>query len=319
MRFFRTFICSTLSLAMLSCFILYQWLSIDVNNAITSSKIDSKLALLITNELSRLLSPEIPAVEDVGEMVMKTWFKEEKEFCKKVLDGTHHLFRNEACRKGCLTPNQPETRRSVIIIPYRERAEHLVELIPRLVELLTKQNICHLLVVSEQTDQYPFNKGIIMNAAFVEALNWIPFHCAIFHDVDLLPLNNAVPYSCSLYPKHISLCVDKFKNRLPYIELIGGVLSIPLKIFLRVNGYSNLFWGWGAEDDDMHERLMINGIPVTRPDPDVAQFTMLKHKPSRAFHVTLRTQILSFTKARYRLDGINSLNYTLVDSKSNGQ
>ncbi|KAH9591333.1 Zinc finger protein containing five transmembrane domains [Schistosoma haematobium] len=163
-----------------------------------------------------------------------------------------------------------------------------MKLIPRLVELLTKRNLCYLLIVSEQIDQQPFNKGIVMNTAFVEALNWLPFHCAIFHDVDLIPMNNEVDYTCSIYPKHISVSVDKFQNRLPYIELIGGVLSIPLKAFLRVNGYSNLFWGWGAEDDDVYERLMINEIPVIRPDPNVAQFTMLKHKPSLAFHSALR-------------------------------
>nr|CAH8876250.1 unnamed protein product [Trichobilharzia regenti] len=313
MRRFRAVVCLILILMLLSCLfiILYHWQSFNMDSP---SEIDSKLAGFITNELSRLLRPDIPAVEDVGEMVMNTWFKREKEFCRKVFDGTHRLFQNEACRKGCLTRDKPESRRNVIIIPYRNRSEHLMELIPRLAELLTKQDICYLLVVAEQADQQPFNKGIIMNAGFVEALNWIPFHCAIFHDVDLLPLNNEIPYTCSIYPRHISLCVDKFQNRLPYIELIGGVLSIPLKIFLRVNGYSNLFWGWGAEDDDMYERLMINGVPVTRPDPDVAQFTMLKHNPSPAFHVTLRTQILSFTKVRYRLDGINSLNYTLIDS-----
>ncbi|CAH8581009.1 unnamed protein product [Schistosoma turkestanicum] len=311
-----TFILFICGVTLFLCLIFHQWLSYSVVNIPKSQpKIDSELALFITNELSRLLRPDIPTVEDVGDTVVRNWFKHENEFCLKVLNGTHHLFNSEGCRNSCLILNQPFNRRSVIIIPYRNRAEHLMKLIPRLVELLTKQNLCYLLIVSEQIDQQPFNKGIVMNTAFVEALNWLPFHCAIFHDVDLLPMNNEVDYTCSIYPKHISISVDKFQNRLPYIELIGGVLSIPLKAFLHVNGYSNLFWGWGAEDDDMYERLTINEIPVIRPDPNIAQFTMLKHKPSLAFHSDLRNQILSFTKVRYRLDGINSLNYTLVESK----
>ncbi|CAH8634570.1 unnamed protein product [Schistosoma intercalatum] len=311
-----TLICFICGFTLFLCLIFHQWLSFSVvNSPMFRPRIDSELALFITNELSRLLNPDIPTVEDVGDTVERAWFKHEKEFCLKVLNGTHQLFNSEGCRNSCLISNQPYTRRNIIIIPYRNRAEHLMKLIPRLVELLTKQNLCYLLIVSEQIDQQPFNKGIVMNTAFVEALNWLPFHCAIFHDVDLIPMNNEVDYTCSIYPKHISVSVDKFQNRLPYIELIGGVLSIPLKAFLRVNGYSNLFWGWGAEDDDVYERLMINEIPVIRPDPNVAQFTMLKHKPSLAFHSALRTQILSFTKVRYRLDGINSLNYTLVKSQ----
>jgi hypothetical protein len=41
---------------------------------------------------------------------------------------------------------------------------------------------------------------------------------------------------------------------LRYEELIGGVLNIPREHFLTVNGYSNLYWGWGAEDDDLYYR-----------------------------------------------------------------
>ena len=42
--------------------------------------------------------------------------------------------------------------------------------------------------------------------------------------------------------------------RLAYEELVGGVLNMRTEHFQRVNGYSNLYWGWGAEDDDMAYR-----------------------------------------------------------------
>jgi predicted glycosyltransferase involved in capsule biosynthesis len=43
-------------------------------------------------------------------------------------------------------------------------------------------------------------------------------------------------------------------SRLAYPELVGGVLNMRREHFLLVNGYSNLYWGWGAEDDDMAYR-----------------------------------------------------------------
>jgi hypothetical protein len=51
-------------------------------------------------------------------------------------------------------------------------------------------------------------------------------------------------------------CVVHFIHyyRIPYDELIGGVFAIRTEHFLRVNGYSNLYWGWGAEDDDLAYR-----------------------------------------------------------------
>lgn len=42
--------------------------------------------------------------------------------------------------------------------------------------------------------------------------------------------------------------------RLPYFLLVGGVLSVRGDQFLQLNGYSNMYWGWGGEDDDMGYR-----------------------------------------------------------------
>lgn len=42
--------------------------------------------------------------------------------------------------------------------------------------------------------------------------------------------------------------------RLPYDGIFGGVTSLTESQLKKVNGYSNDFWGWGGEDDDMHTR-----------------------------------------------------------------
>lgn len=45
-------------------------------------------------------------------------------------------------------------------------------------------------------------------------------------------------------------------SRLPYNYLVGGVFAISKDHLIQVNGYSNLYWGWGAEDDDMSHRYV---------------------------------------------------------------
>ena len=45
-----------------------------------------------------------------------------------------------------------------------------------------------------------------------------------------------------------------FFLRLPYEELFGGVEMFSKDDFVLVNGFSNSFWGWGAEDDNLYKR-----------------------------------------------------------------
>ena len=43
---------------------------------------------------------------------------------------------------------------------------------------------------------------------------------------------------------------------LGYMYLIGGALLLKPKEFVKVNGFSNQFYGWGGEDDDMFKRYI---------------------------------------------------------------
>ena len=69
----------------------------------------------------------------------------------------------------------------------------------------------------------------------------------------------------------MSVAMDKFNYKLPYKTYFGGVSAISVEHFKLVNGFSNQFWGWGAEDDDMAKRLRINSLNVTRYSPEIAR------------------------------------------------
>ena len=103
---------------------------------------------------------------------------------------------------------------------------------------------------------------MLMNVGFREALQDFNWDCFIFHDVDLLPEDDRNLYTCPDQPRHMSVAVDKFKYRLPYKSIFGGVAAITRRHFKQLNGFSNMFWGWGGEDDDMSRRIKYQKLKV---------------------------------------------------------
>lgn len=168
-------------------------------------------------------------------------------------------------------------RSTAIVIPYRDRARHLEVLLYYLIPMLQRQQIDFRIFVVEQSGKREFNQGLLENAGFIEASKHKHFDCVIFHDVDMIPENDYNLYTCEDMPIHMCPALDKFNYQLPYPNYVGAVLQIPTKVFLELNGYSNSYWGWGGEDDDMHERIMAANKSVLRPPFSIGRYQMIKH------------------------------------------
>jgi len=136
-----------------------------------------------------------------------------------------------------------------IIVPYRKRPGHLRKFRESIESYLKDQD--YELIVVEQADDLPFNRGKLLNIGFEYAVRK---QCdyVVFHDVDMLPID--VDYSYSDVPIHLA---NGFTNsdREIFDTYFGGVTLFPIDLFKKVNGYSNEYWGWGFEDDDLLMRL----------------------------------------------------------------
>ncbi|XP_066925565.1 beta-1,4-N-acetylgalactosaminyltransferase bre-4-like [Clytia hemisphaerica] len=82
--------------------------------------------------------------------------------------------------------------RTAIIIPFRNREQHLPVMLRQLHAVLRHQQIHYRIFVIEQSDEHPFNRGKIRNIGFKEALRYFPYTCFVFHDVDLVPENDRI-------------------------------------------------------------------------------------------------------------------------------
>jgi len=136
-----------------------------------------------------------------------------------------------------------------------------------------------------------------------------PWNCLIFHDVDLLPLNETNTYRCSKNPVLMASRMDKWGWKLPYASYFGGVGSMPAAQFEKVNGFSNMFWGWGCEDDDMQSRLRFHGLPIEQLDKE-GFYRMAKHAQEPINQQGV--QMFRNGITRYAWDGLSNLTYALL-------
>lgn len=204
-------------------------------------------------------------------------------------------------------------QRVAIIIPYRNREQQLKVFLQNMHPFLQAQQLDYGIFVIEQSEKEEFNRGKLFNIGYLEASKEPDFCCFIFHDVDLLPESPQHTYGCSAEPRHMCSALDTFRYVLPYPGLFGGVVAFSTDQFSAVNGYSNLYFGWGGEDDDLFNRVNAKGMKVRRWAPHLSRYTMLKHK--KELPNPDRLTLLQNGKQRMDNDGLNTLDYKILKAE----
>jgi len=200
-----------------------------------------------------------------------------------------------------------------IVVPYRDREEHMNLFVPHMEKLLKSQDVDFEIVIVHQADNKKFNRAKLLNIGFNESLNSDYY---AFHDVDMLPLDS--DYSYPDGPTHLATEAEQFGYKLPYDGYFGGVTLFDKDSFVKINGYSNSYWGWGAEDDDILLRCAIMGIQTFRKkcryksldhtrDIEQTQY-MLNIQKLREFQVNPTPDEIS-------KDGLSDLKYEKLSEK----
>ena len=195
-----------------------------------------------------------------------------------------------------------------IVIPFRNREMHLKQLVPVLKKMLDEQKLEYKICVVEQDNEETFNRARLLNIGF-DLNRECDYFC--FHDVDLLPLES--DYTYTEHPTHLSAHCSQFNFELPYPTLLGGVMVINKEDFLKVNGYSNMYAGWGCEDDDLYYRCIISGLKVMRKP---GRYTSLYHErniDSKKHKVNIDRYVkVQKEKLDIHAEGLNTLSYVVT-------
>jgi len=213
------------------------------------------------------------------------------------------------------------SRRLSIVVPYRNRQEHLDRFLPHMVAYFRRDKLDRRIPVTiniiEQHGNAPFNRGRLANCGF--ALTRDSSDYVVIHDVDYLPM--WADYSWSARPARLiwhglTLNEDR-KNFFGAVELLDN------EVYTKVNGFPNCYWGWGPEDLEMSYRLRIRNIDFDRRD---GTYIPLPHKhagfagPHVYTEEGRRTNEL-FKKRQTNMrelieqDGLNTLQFKMIDKK----
>ncbi|KNC49447.1 xylosyltransferase 2 [Thecamonas trahens ATCC 50062] len=151
-----------------------------------------------------------------------------------------------------------------VLVPFRDspslstqgagREANLDEFVPYMEEWLTDAGRRFKIIVAEQDQGGFFNKGAMFNAAFVLGVNKFGCEYVVLHDVDQLPTHMTNNYGWRAEPTHLCAATtqDGFTS---YSAMVGGALQMRAEDYVSVGGFSNGYWGWGREDDDMYLRI----------------------------------------------------------------
>jgi hypothetical protein len=187
-----------------------------------------------------------------------------------------------------------------IIVPYRDRAEHLEAFVN---ETIGKINVdSYDIIVVSQDYEKPFNRGKLLNIGFDYAKEKSDYFC--FHDIDMIPIE--VDYSYVVKPYHLAVNLPQgdFDN------YYGGVNLFNKEDFIKINGFSNEYWGWGHEDDDLLKRVKSVGYKIYRRTG--GEFKSLPHIRTTCYHDKYSNNLeRSKQTYDYQLEGLNNLDYKI--------
>ena len=175
-----------------------------------------------------------------------------------------------------------EPHKLCILLPFRDgcgafsmnatgqRYSHLRRFLSHM-RLFLKHKDFEFIVVN-QTPRGRFNKALLYNVgANIAAYRECDY--VALHDVDHLPLHPNNSYRWPSEPLH--LCTNS--SDVGWEKFAGGAVLISLKDYVSINGMSNMYEGWGAEDADLYERIVRGWGALKRLDPQIGYYLPLGH------------------------------------------
>ena len=174
-------------------------------------------------------------------------------------------------------------------------------------------------IIEQSADGRKFNRGKLLNIGF-DIAKKEGAEIFIFHDVDLLPSIELLPYytTPSSNPVHIARVWNRYNGNNKYF---GGIVNFSRSQFEKINGFPNNFWGWGGEDDEMFKRVKAVGFtPVAPRGGDITDMEEMNLqskldflKSHKLWKCMNKNEVLEEHSTTWTVNGLSNLNYQILD------
>lgn len=122
------------------------------------------------------------------------------------MDEFEDKFKDELLPGGWYKPIEcTATYKTAIIVPFLNEVEEVAIFLNNMHSFLMKQQIEYRIFLIKQNSNETFNRGMLFNIGFVEALKLNQWDCYIFHDVNFIPMDNRNLYKCLYQPHHMAV------------------------------------------------------------------------------------------------------------------
>lgn len=185
-------------------------------------------------------------------------------------------------------------------------------------------------IIEQSEDGKKFNIGKLKNIGFDIAKNYDNY---IFSDIDNIPNEDLTKYyninfkNCIYGLAHKGTRYTTINNSKEIF--LGGVVGVNKKVFIKLNGYPNNFWGWGGEDNALTVRAYKEKIMICYPKEGKVIDTEVINKKQISIENKMKIikknknkELLKYEKLiydfnNYKKNGINSLDYKILSKSKN--
>jgi len=155
----------------------------------------------------------------------------------------------------------------IILVSYRARGvqsfrrKEVADLIQNVKAYFAKIGHEYKIVICEQNDDRKFNRGALLNIAFLLSEKLFP------HEKKYIHMNADYRFNMERpFPYEIVELKSGFMElfTLPY-PILGSACVFDPESYKVVNGFPNDLWGWGGDDWAIYNRIKQKHVPIFKP------------------------------------------------------